>query len=125
MRGTLVRGVRLSFYTPRLRTVQRSRAPHHSCLTRGSRRLTHVGCCGCQVNTRLQLESAPSVAPAVIAVRVSDVVCCDAPNQRSAATFSLKQSRRTRTVASPDFTANGHSTPQGNCCPSRSESERG
>ena len=28
-----------------------------------------------------KLQSAPSVAPAVIAVRVSDVVCCDALNQ--------------------------------------------
>jgi hypothetical protein len=37
----------------------------------------------CPINTHLQLDSAPSVAPVVIAVRVSDVGCCDAPAQES------------------------------------------
>jgi hypothetical protein len=118
MRGTLVRGMRLSFYTPSLRyTVWRSRAPHHSCLRRDIRRLTHVGCCG------LSGQDALSVAPAVIADRVSDIVRPD----------DIKKIRRdvlTQRVAPytdsgpPDFSTNGQSTPQGNCCPSRSESER-
>jgi hypothetical protein len=73
VRGTLLRGVRLNFYTPRLRsTVQRSRAPHHSCLT--TPQLSHAR--QSEANSRRMLW--------VPAVRISDVGCVMLPTKSRA-----------------------------------------